>query len=358
MLELHTKKRFAVLPQRGPRFSLVLFSQELLALLEAGLGLVEGIEALREKEAGAGTRTVLDRLILSLREGSRFSSALAAQPSVFPPLFVGIVQAAERTSDLPRSLGRYIEYQSRLDQVRGRIVSAMIYPTILLGVGTAVSLFLLGYVVPRFASVYQGSGRELPWLSQLLLDWGNFVSEHAGSVGAVVTGTMVATALLVRAGWRSGAMADAIKRIPGIGERAHIMELSRLYLSLGMLLEGGIAVVTALDMVSGTANYQTRLAVARATARIREGETLSQAFFLEGLTTPISVRMLRVGERSGQLGAMLTRSAMFYEGETARWMDRFSRAFEPLLMTAIGLIVGLIVVLLYMPIFDLAGSIQ
>ena len=146
---------------RGGKLSLVLFSQELLALLTAGLGIVEGLEALLEKEANPATRAVLERLLGGLREGKRFSSVLAEQPDLFPPLYIGIVRAAEGTSDLPRSLSRFIDYQQRIDIVRSKIVSAAIYPVILLTVGAGVSLFLITYVVPRFAEVYQGAGRDL-----------------------------------------------------------------------------------------------------------------------------------------------------------------------------------------------------
>lgn len=122
---------------KGKALSLVLFSQELLALLNAGLGIVEALEALLEKESGPGTRSVLERLLGGLREGQRFSTVLAEQPQLFPPLYVGIVRAAEGTSDLPRSLSRYIDYQQRIDIVRAKIVSAAIYPCILLLVGAA-----------------------------------------------------------------------------------------------------------------------------------------------------------------------------------------------------------------------------
>ena len=120
----------------------MLFSQELLALLTAGLGIVEGLEALLEKEANPATRGVLERLLAGLREGQRFSAMLAEQPELFPPLYIGIVKAAEGTSDLPRSLSRFIDYQQRIDLVRGKLVSAAIYPCILLLVGGGVSLFL------------------------------------------------------------------------------------------------------------------------------------------------------------------------------------------------------------------------
>jgi general secretion pathway protein F len=342
--------------RRGKGLSLVLFSQELLALLTAGLGIVEALEALLEKEAGPATRGVLERLLAGLREGQRFSAVLADQPELFPPLYVGIVKAAEGTSDLPRALSRFIDYQQRIDLVRGKLVSAAIYPCILLLVGGGVSLFLIGYVVPRFAEVYQGAGRNLPWLSQQMLNWGQFAGRHTalllGAIAAVVAGV----ALLLRRLAGSGGLASLLGRVPGIGERVRIYELSRLYLTLGMLSEGGITIVHAIDTVPGWVSPSVRAGLLGARADVEAGLPLSTAFERNGLTTPISLRMLRVGERTGDMGPMLTQSAAFYDGEISRWIDRFTRTFEPLLMAAIGLVVGAIVVLLYMPIFDLAGD--
>lgn len=340
----------------GAKLSLVLFSQELLALLNAGLGIVEGLEALLEKEASPGARGVLERLLAGLREGKRFSSVLAAQPDLFPPLYVGIVRAAEGTSDLPRALSRYIDYQQRIDLVRAKIVSASIYPVILLLVGGGVSAFLIGYVVPKFAEVYQGAGRTLPWMSQLLLDWGQFASRHGSAILVAALLAIVGLVAGVRHLVRSGGISRLLVRLPGIGERARIYELSRLYLTLGMLTEGGITIVGAIETVQPMVSGSVRKGLAQARAAIESGQPLSNAFEANGLTTPISLRMLRVGERTGDMGPMLTQSAAFYDGEITRWIDRFTRTFEPLLMAAIGLVVGAIVVLLYMPIFDLAGD--
>jgi len=342
--------------QRGGKLSLVLFSQELLALLTAGLGIVEGLEALLEKEASPATRGVLERLLEGLREGKRLSTVLAAQPALFPPLYVGIVRAAEGTSDLPRALERYIEYQQRIDIVRAKVVSASIYPAILLCVGGGVSIFLMSYVVPRFAEVYQGAGRTLPWMSRLMLDWGQFAGRHAGGLLIGFAATMALAAWGIRRTLRRGGAARLLAKLPGIGERARIYELSRLYLTLGMLNEGGITLVNAIDTVQGMVSPGIASGLKAARAAIEAGRPMSDAFEANGLTTPISLRMLRVGERTGAMGTMLTRSAAFYDGEIGRWIDRFTRTFEPLLMAAIGLVVGAIVVLLYMPIFDLAGD--
>jgi general secretion pathway protein F len=342
--------------QRGGKLSLVLFSQELLALLTAGLGIVEGLEALLEKEASPATRGVLERLLAGLREGKRLSAVMAAQPALFPPLYVGIVRAAEGTSDLPRALERYIEYQQRIDTVRAKVVSASIYPAILLLVGGGVSIFLMSYVVPRFAEVYQGAGRNLPWMSRMMLDWGQFAGRHASALLIGFVAFVALAAWGIRRALKRGGAARLLARLPGIGERARIYELSRLYLTLGMLNEGGITLVNAIDTVQGMVSPGVAGGLKAARAAIEAGRPLSDAFEANGLTTPISLRMLRVGERTGAMGTMLTRSAAFYDGEIGRWIDRFTRTFEPLLMAAIGLVVGAIVVLLYMPIFDLAGD--
>ena len=342
--------------RRSGALPLVLFSQELLALLTAGLGIVEALEALLEKEASESTRGVLERLLGGLREGKRFSSVLAEQPDLFPPLYIGIVRAAEGTSDLPRSLSRFIDYQQRIDIVRAKIVSAAIYPCILLLVGGGVSLFLITYVVPKFAEVYQGAGRDLPFMSKVMLSWGQFAGEHTS---LLLTGLALVAALGLVA-WRrltrDGGLGRLMARLPGIGERVRIYELSRLYLTLGMLSEGGITIVHAIETVQSMVSATVRANLVAARADIEAGQPLSTAFEAHQLTTPISLRMLRVGERTGDMGPMLTQSAAFYDGEISRWIDRFTRTFEPLLMAGIGLIVGAIVVLLYMPIFDLAGD--
>ncbi|KAF7598751.1 MAG: type II secretion system protein [Candidatus Dactylopiibacterium carminicum] len=354
------KARRGVASARSGRgaFSLVMFSQELLALLEAGLSLVEALEGLIEKESAPVPRAVMEALNVRIREGAKLSDAVAAQPEHFPALFAGIVRAAERTSDLPQALRRYIDYQTRLDAVRSRIISATIYPAVLFVVGGLVGIFLMTYVVPKFAAVYADSGREMPWMSRLLMRWGELLGNHTLLVIGAMLVLIVAAIATVRRFSREGRWSQFARRIPGISQRARILELSRLYLTMGMLLEGGIPVVMTLDMVESAVSAETRLKLRRARAEISNGEPVSRAFELHDLSTPIALRMLRVGERSGQLGTMLMRSAQFYEGESARWIENFSKIFEPAMMAIIGGVIGVIIVLLYMPIFDLAGSLQ
>jgi general secretion pathway protein F len=343
---------------RRARFPLLLFSQELLALLQSGISLVESIETLAEKEQRPETRKVLEQLIARLRQGQPLSGALQQSPAAFPPLYVAAMRAAERTGDLEEALSRFIAYQSQIDSVRKKLISSAIYPAMLIGVGLLVTLFLLGYVVPRFSQVYADMGDRLPWMSRVLMHWGKLIERHAVEMGiAVVAAGALAVHWLARPETLQR-IASWLWRIPALGQRMRVYQLARFYRTLGMLLRGGIAVVPALDMVSGLLQSSLRTQLDQASRLVREGKPMSHAMEAAGLATPIALRMLRVGERSGRMGEMMERIAAFHDEEMARWVDWFTRVFEPLLMAFIGLVIGLIVVLLYLPIFELAGSIQ
>lgn len=346
------------LSHRQRAFPLLLFAQELHALLTAGLSVTEALAGLLEKESAAAPRQVLEQLSRAVSEGQRLSAAMALQPEVFPALFVGLLRSAEGTSDLPLALSRYLDYEQRLSAVRQRIVSASVYPAILVVVGGGVAAFLMGYVVPRFAAVYRSGGRPLPWASQLLLDWGSFVSAHALLLAGGLVVMLVALAWQIRQQVRSGSWWRLLRILPGTKPRLEVLEISRLYLTLGMLLEGGLPITQALPLAGEALPLTRQPAVAQTLKQVSEGQPLSDALVLAGLTTPVALRLLRVGERSGQLSQMLIRTASFYEAETTRWIERFTKAFEPVLMAVIGLVIGFIVILLYMPIFDLAGSLQ
>jgi general secretion pathway protein F len=340
------------------RFPLVLFSQELLALLEAGLSLMESLETLAEKEQQPHVRKTLVQMIATLYEGHPFSHALQHSTAKFPLLYVATVRASEKTGGLPEALSRYVAYQKQMDAVRRQVVSASIYPLLLAGVGALVTLFLMAYVVPRFSHIYAEMGGDLPLMSRLLMGWGQLLDAHGTEI---LTGTVLAMVGAAYAATRPASKQWLMRKLwqlPSVGSRLHVFQLARFYRSLGMLLRGGMPVVTSLQMVSDLLETSLRGQLALASARIREGHALSGAMEQYGLTTPVASRMLRVGERTGRMGEMMERIAAFYEEETARWVERFTKLFEPLLMVFIGLVIGGIVVLMYFPIFELAGSIQ
>jgi len=343
---------------RPARMQLVIFSQELVALLDAGLSLVESIETLGEKEASPSVRTTLDQVLKRLREGQTFGSALAEHPQNFPTLYVATVRAAERTGALREALTRYVAYQQQVDVLRKSLVNASIYPAVLCGAGLLVVAFLMGYVVPRFSSIYEDLGSGLPWASRMLMRWGQFLDAHGFLVlvSAICTVAGLAYAF-TRPGVRA-AIGARIARIPALGSRLHIYQLARLYRTVGMLQRGGTPMVTAMRMSAGLLSVNLRAAFANATQAVREGRSVADAMEQFGLTTPVAARMLRVGERSGNMGEMMERIAGFYDEELSRWVGLVTRLIEPALMSIIGIIIGVIVVLMYFPIFELAGSIK
>ena len=236
---------------RRARFPLALFAQELLALLEAGLSLVEAIEGLAEKESAGPTRTALAHLVTHLRQGRTLSQAMQDLPEAFPSLFVSTVRATERTGDLPDALKRYIAYQSQLEMVRKKIVSASIYPVLLIAVGSLVLLFLLGYVVPKFSHVYQDIQGTLPLPSRVLLEVGKFLEANGLIVGAVFLATCFLAARLLMLPETRRWIGTKLWAIPSIGERMRLYQLARFYRTLGMLVRGGTPMVTALEMAAG-----------------------------------------------------------------------------------------------------------
>lgn len=343
---------------RQQKFDVTLFSQELLALLESGLSLIEAIEALAEKEQHVQAQAVFKQITTALYEGLPLSQALEQAPQVFSPLYVALIRASERTGDMPHALRRHVTYQAQIDVIRKKIISASIYPVLLLVVGGLVVLFLLGYVVPKFSGIYESTGSDLPWASQMLLKWGQLLQQHGQAVllSTVVIFTVLGMTLTrpITRAW----LTKKLWQIPALGAAMRIYQLARFYRTLGMLLQGGIPLTTAMGMVNSLLPANLRAALNLALSDVRDGKPLSSAMEQHGLTTSISIRMLRVGERTGQMDQMLERIGVFYDDETARKVEWFTKLLEPILMLLIGLVVGLVVVLMYMPIFELAGDIQ
>ncbi len=344
--------------QSAGKFQLPLFTRQLLSLLEAGLNVVEGLETLAEQDQGGASGEVLNSLLGALRQGLSLSQALQRHPAIFPELYVATVKASERTGDMAEALRRYIAFDEKLRELHKKLLGAAIYPTLLLIVGGLVTFFLLGFVVPRFALVFADSGRQPEGLSALLFVWGDLVNRHAAGLavgGLLAAGAMAGLCSLaaVRAG-----LGRLLWRLPAIGERLRIVYLARFYRTLGMLLRAGIPLRGSLLMVGDILPGALRAGLHQAVADIEQGLAFSDAAQRGGLSTPIARRMIVVGEKSGQLGAMLESVAAFYDEEISRLVDTFGRLFEPLLMAGIGAVIGGIVLLLYMPIFELAGNFQ
>lgn len=313
---------------------------------------------LHNKETRAGAKATLAAIVLTLQQGQSFSDTLAGFPDIFPDIYIATVHAAERSGNLPEALARFVAYQLQFDAIRKKLISAAIYPCMLLVVGGLVTLFLLGYVVPKFSVVYESSGREIPWMSQMLLGFGQTLAAHpllcAGALAAVVGAVVFGIAN------RAMRMALVLRllRLPVLAGKAAEFRLARFYRALSLLLHAGIPLHKALAMVGPMLLPAQQEQLAQARRAVQEGMPFSTALEQADMATPVAQSLLKVGENTGRLGDMLERSAKFHDEEFARWVDWASRLLEPLLMTIIGVVIGGVVVLMYMPIFELAGSLS
>lgn len=338
-------------------FKLIPFAEELLALQKAGLSISESLKGLHSK-ANESQKPVLQGLMQSINQGQTFSGALAKYPDEFPALLRALVQAAEKTSNLPQAIEKFLEYAQQAHLIKRKISNAALYPSLLLLVGGGVLLFLLMYVIPRFAGVYEGLQGDLPWLSEVLLWWGRTMRDHAGWVLLALTAFAYSIYSLISNTANQHKVLQILLRNSRLANMWQGYRLSRLYRALGLLLSGGIPVQTSLAQVEQLLGEHEVQQLKKVSQRISEGEPLSTALAESKLTTEISFQMLTVGERTGSVGDMLTKTAQFLEADTSKAVEAFSRIFEPLLMALIGLIIGVVVVLMYMPIFELANSLQ
>jgi len=347
--------RAAAPPRRPPGWRLRLFSHELGLLLDAGVPLLEALQTLREKSAQDQT---LESVCQALQQGQALSAALALQPQCFDPLFIALVAASERSGQLPRALAHHAAFLAWTEQLRSKLVAAGIYPLMLLAASGAVLLFLLLFVLPRFAGVFDGLGRDLPAASLALMRFGQAAGAHPQLSLAVVA----MAALLLVWGWRqarrSPLVADWLWRLPGLGPRLRALALARLYRSLGLLLESGVPLATALRLSLAVLPLALRAPLQAAGADVQAGLRLSQALQQHALATPVALRMLRVGESSGSVAAMLQRAAAFHDEEATQLAELVSRSLNPALMLLMGLLIGTVVVLMYLPIFSLMEQVQ
>jgi general secretion pathway protein F len=347
-------KGWQIWPRRLGRFPLLLFTQELLALLDAGLNVVEAIETLCRKEREPLASQVINQLFEQLKRGVSLSDALSAQPRVFPMIYVAGVRASERTGGVEQALRRYVAYQTQLDELRGKILAACVYPALLAIVGLGVTLFLLGFVVPRFSRVIESAGREVSGPSLVLLSFGNWVGTHPEWLALMVLSLAAGAVYLFTHRPAQLALSRGLVRVPLVRGVAHSYALARFYRTVSVLLESGTPLAAALNMTASTLPPALAQQAQRAEQGICNGLPLSEAMQATTLLTPISDSLIRAGERSGRLAEMLERSAGFLDQQLTRSIETIAKLFEPVLMLLIGGVIGTVVVLMYLPIFELA----
>lgn len=334
-----------------------LLVRELSSLLKAGLTIPEAVTLLRDKEAEPKLKQVLGRLLRRLQEGDRLSVALAKEGEHFPSLLVAMTRASEDAASLSAGLDRYLRYSTLSQVLRRKAIAALIYPALLIAVAFAVTVFLAMFVVPRFAAVFEDGTQPVPPITALLLSVSQLLSQHSQALSIVAA---LALSLLT-IGWRRGLVrmpARWIESAPLIGARLHVARVSRMLMALSALLEAGVPLIQALDLAKQVlpAGWHGRLD--DALSSVQQGFLLSDSLSRASASTLVADRLLRVGERSGDLAGMAAQAARHHEEELDRFIDRFMRIAEPLLMALIGLVIGAVVIALYLPLFDMAQWIR
>ncbi len=339
----------------GRAFNLSVFNQQLNAMLAAGQPVGDAVEILSRNDKAGRNRAIYDTVLDALRQGKQLSEAMAGLPSVFPSLYVAMVGASETTGTVRESIKRFMQYQKQIDDIRSKLTKAAIYPAILLIVGYVVVAFMMLYVVPRFSVVFDDMPQARTSSASFIQLWGGFVRTNTwfavalfASFAAIFAGLIFHPVMRAWAGAR-------ILALPWLGERIWILRLARLYRTLSMLLRSGVSVLAAMRMTQASLPLAMQASLASAVQSISEGRTLSTVMAEQNLSTEVAQRLLVAGESSGNLDSMMEHIADFYDQEVATWIDTSSRLIEPILMVGIGLIVGLVVLMLYMPIFDLAN---
>jgi general secretion pathway protein F len=331
------------------------FAQELALLLGSGVPLLDAVETLAERNSSAAAP--LSRVQAALREGRTLSQAMAeaGEPGApaFDEVLLALVAAAERDGQLASVLQHHAAFLAWSGALRDKLVAAAIYPALLMASGVAVIGFLVVFVLPRFAGVFEGLAVELPWGSRMLIAAGQAAAREpvlAALFAALLPLAVVAGLRLpgARRWWL-----QRLWQLPGLGPRLRTVALARLYRAVGLLGAAGVPLPRALHLAEPVLDAPLRPALALAREGVAAGERLSAALQRQGLLTPAALRMLRVGERSGEVPAMLTRAATFHDEEVSRLADWVAKVVNPLLMLVMGTVVGGVVVLMYLPLFTL-----
>jgi len=335
------------------------FNQELLVLLRSGLPILQVLDTITEHLEGGGFRDALRGIREEIRGGAVLSEAFAKYPHFFPHLYVASIRAGEKSGDLPVTLGRYIAYQKRVEAIRAKVRSATFYPVFLGLMVVSAVLFLLFYVIPSFTKIYTDANAQLPLMTRALIALSDGLLHSLPVlipllvIGAFALRTFLRTEAGIR---RRDAL---ILGFPFFGAMAIDYSLLGFCRTLGTTLSSGIPAVQAMTMSRGTLNnriLEEKMAVA--IRRIEEGGAISQSLAETGFFPGLALRMIGVGESTGALSEMLWDVADYYEAEVERRLDRLTTMIEPLMLLTVGLIIAVIVIAMYLPIFQLAGTVR
>ena len=333
---------------------LALMTRQLSALLGAGVQLVDALGALSDQATRAVTKRMLSQVRERVREGTSLADAIASHRDVFSDLYVGMVRAGEQAAALEQVLDRLAEYSERQNEFVTKVRSALTYPIIMMCVGAAIMGFLVTYVVPQVATIFQQQHAALPLATQILIAFSTLLTTYWWLIGILVV-ALVAGIITILSTPRGRAIYDrTILRIPYIGPTIVRIICARFARTLATLLASGVQLLPALDAVKGViTNTLLRGAVEKSREEIREGHGMGQTLSQSGYFPPLLIEMIRVGERSGELERMLERVADNYEREVSHSLSQMTTVLEPVMTLAMAGVIVFMMLAVLMPIFQL-----
>jgi type IV pilus assembly protein PilC len=337
---------------------LAIFCRQFSTMQDAGVSIVRSLDVLAQQTQSAKLRRVIMDMQAEVEAGQTLSKAMSKYPNVFSNLFIGLIRAGEVGGVLEESLQRLAAFLEADVALRRKVRAAMTYPTIVVIAALAIVIGLVTFILPKFFDVFKDLGiKEFPVMTQMLMDFSNFLTSRWYVMIAVVVLLVIAFRMFVRT--RIGRrLYDRLKlKLPVFGPLNHKIALARFSRTLSTLLSSGVPILQALETVAGTvANEIIAEAVMEARARIREGDRIGPPLEKSGMFPPMVVHMISIGEESGALDQMLSKVADFYESEVESTLQSLTSAIEPVLIVLLGGMVGFIVISLLLPLITAVQS--
>jgi type IV pilus assembly protein PilC len=346
------------LPRFGKGIStdqFLLFNQELLALVRAGLPIVQSFDIMLERQKNQRFREILSEIREKITSGVALSDAFAAYGNLFPPIYSTSLRAGERSGDLEGVLKRFLRYQKMISSLRRKVVGALIYPVILILLSSAMIFVMMTFVIPKFAEFFEGFGAELPWFTQLMIDLAQLLRHN---FLVTILAAIVGIFLLNRWVKTSGRLVwDRFKlRIPFAGGVLHRFAIMQFTQSLGTLLAGGTPMVPAIEIASqSVTNQLVATKISGIVQNVREGEPLWRSLDNTGVISDLAIEMIKVGESTGALTEMLANVSEFYDEEIEARLSRMVSAIEPIILVFMGIVIAVLLYAFYLPLFRLSS---
>ncbi|NTW27205.1 MAG: type II secretion system F family protein [Candidatus Moranbacteria bacterium] len=336
---------------------LSVFFRQLATLIEAKVSIVASLQAVGEQTENGFLKIVINELIGDIEDGVPFSEAMSKHPDVFENLAVSMVKAGELSGNLQRSVLFLAENTEKNYELNSKIKGALFYPVFVFSAALIIGFIVFTVVLPKLTGIFKDMNVEIPWYTSILMAAGDFMSAYWWMVGFIFIGVIAGISYYVktedgRKEW------DIVKmKIPVIGKLFEYVYISRFSENLSVLLDGGIPIVRALVIVGEVVNSSAYEAVIlRAADEVKSGGTMSSVFARSEFFPPIVSQMIKIGEDAGKVSEVLRHMSVFYNQETDRITRNLSTMLEPILITFLGLGVGVLVFAILMPIYNIAGS--